>query len=270
MQDQASRPHRRYTATSRPIAEATRCALPASRLGGMRTLLVVPMLKEDELIGAIAHLPPGGATVHRQADRAGAELRRASRHRHREHAAAQRIAPAHRRSQRVAGAADRDLARCSRSSPARPANWSRCSTPCWRMRRVSASAKFGNCSATTATHSASSRMHRTSARLCRIAAATWTIDPAHAGTRRRPRLADKAASSTSPTSGRRSRVPSRQRQLGGARSSLAVPMLKDDELVGVIRHLSPGGSAIHRQADRAGDELRRAGRHRHREHAAAQ
>ena len=54
------------------------------------------------------HLPPGGAAVHRQADRAGAELRRAGRHRHREHAAAQRTAPAHRRSHRVAGAADRD------------------------------------------------------------------------------------------------------------------------------------------------------------------
>ena len=36
--------------------------------------------------------------VHRQADRAGAELRRAGRDRHREHAAAQRAAPAHRRS----------------------------------------------------------------------------------------------------------------------------------------------------------------------------
>ena len=39
------------------------------------------------------HLPPGGSSVHRQADRAGAELRRPGRHRHREHAAAQRAAP---------------------------------------------------------------------------------------------------------------------------------------------------------------------------------
>ena len=35
-------------------------------------------------------------------------------------------------------------------------------------------------------------------------------------------------------------------------------------------HLSPGGAAVHRQANRAGAELRRPGRHRHREHAAAQ
>ena len=32
------------------------------------------MLKDDELIGAITHLPSGGASVHRQADRAGAEF----------------------------------------------------------------------------------------------------------------------------------------------------------------------------------------------------
>ena len=45
-------------------------------------------------------LSPGGSPVHRQADRAGAELRRTGRHRHREHAAAQRAA-------RIAAAADR-------------------------------------------------------------------------------------------------------------------------------------------------------------------
>ena len=36
------------------------------------------------------------------------------------------------------------------------------------------------------------------------------------------------------------------------------------------RHLSPGSPAVHRQADRAGEKFRRPGRHRHREHAAAQ
>ena len=42
------------------------------------------------------------------------------------------------------------------------------------------------------------------------------------------------------------------------------------ELIGVDRHLSPGGAAVHRQANRAGRELRRAGRHRDREHPPAQ
>ncbi len=50
------------------------------------------MLKDDELIGAISDLSSGSAPLHRQADRAREELRRSSRHRHREYAAAQRIA----------------------------------------------------------------------------------------------------------------------------------------------------------------------------------
>ena len=40
----------------------------------------------------LLHLSHRGAAIHRQTDRAGKELRRASRHRHREHAAAQRAA----------------------------------------------------------------------------------------------------------------------------------------------------------------------------------
>ena len=67
------------------------------------------MLKDDELVGAIV--------IYRQEVRPFTdkqielvtELRRPGRDRHREHAAAQRAAPAHRRSHRVAGAADRDL-----------------------------------------------------------------------------------------------------------------------------------------------------------------
>ena len=65
--------------------------------------------KETELIGAIIIFRQEGRAVHRQANRAGTELRRPSRHRHREHAAAQRIAPTHRRSHRIAGAADGDV-----------------------------------------------------------------------------------------------------------------------------------------------------------------
>ena len=88
--------------------------------GGARSLVAVPMLKDDELVGAII--------IYRQEVRPFTdkqielvhELRRPGGHRHREHAAAQRTAPAHRRSHRVAGAADRDLARCCKvisSSP---------------------------------------------------------------------------------------------------------------------------------------------------------
>ena len=102
LQTQAGRPHRRRSLRTR-IAER--------RAGAARRRAIAARRADAQ--GRRAgrrhrHLPPGGAPVHRQADRAGAELRRPGRHRHREHAAAQRTAPAHRRSHRIAGAADRD------------------------------------------------------------------------------------------------------------------------------------------------------------------
>ena len=78
------------------------------------------------------------SSVHRQTDRAGAELRRPGGDRHREHAAAQRVAPAHRRSDRVAGAADRDVGGAEGHLQLRRAISSRCFTPCWRTPRESA------------------------------------------------------------------------------------------------------------------------------------
>src|SRR6516225_5751999 len=54
---------------------------PAATLGGARSTVTVPMLKEEEVIGN-SHLPPGSSPLYRQANRAAAELRRASRHRH--------------------------------------------------------------------------------------------------------------------------------------------------------------------------------------------
>ena len=59
-------------------------------------------------------------------------------------------------------------------------------------------------------------------------------------------------------------------ELGGARTALLVPMLKENELIGAISIVPPGSSSVYRQADRAGHELRRPGGHRHRECAAAQ
>ena len=54
-------------------------------------------------------------------------------------------------------------------------------------------------------------------------------------------------------------------ELGGARTLLLVPMLKEDNLVGVIAIFRQDRSSLHRQADRSGDELRQSGRDRHRE-----
>jgi GAF domain-containing protein len=52
-------------------------------LAGARTFLTVPMLKEGELVGAIAIYPPRGAPVHRQADRARQQFCPSGRHRNR-------------------------------------------------------------------------------------------------------------------------------------------------------------------------------------------
>ena len=76
--------------------------LAAIELGNYRTVVCVPMLKDDELIGAISIFRQEVRPILRQADRAGQEFRRAGRHRHREHPPAQRAT-------QVAAAADRHL-----------------------------------------------------------------------------------------------------------------------------------------------------------------
>ena len=83
--------------TRQPYLEGDKAAVDLADLAGARTLLVVPMLKEDDAGRRHRHLPPGGPAVHRQANRSGQEFRRPGRHRHRECAAADRTAPAHRR-----------------------------------------------------------------------------------------------------------------------------------------------------------------------------
>ena len=76
---------------------------------GNRAITIMPMTRGDEAIGllSVVRLVPGPLS-----DKQLAVLRtfrQPGRHRHREHAPAQRAAPAHRRSDRVAGAADGDV-----------------------------------------------------------------------------------------------------------------------------------------------------------------
>ena len=78
-------------------------------------------------------LPPGGAAVFRQADRATAELRGAGGHRDGERAAARRIARAHAAISKSCSNTRPRPATCFRSSAARPSICSRCSTRCSRL-----------------------------------------------------------------------------------------------------------------------------------------
>ena len=272
-EDQTVAHIRRYHGTSRRIVSAIHSWSPAQSLAA-----------SDDRLSADAqggradrrdrHLPPGGAAVHRQADRAGAELRRPGRHRHREHAAAQRAAPAHRRSLRIAGAADRDL------------------------RGAEGHLQLaGRAGAGVPGHAGERDAHlRGQVRQPVVCAKAMRSAPSRCTARRRPM----------PRCAQREPVfrPGPKRPLGRVVSDQAGrPYRRPRSEPGYIerdplpvaarrarrradracradaqgrradrrhRHLPPGGAAVHRQADRAGAELRRAGRHRHREHAAAQ
>ena len=227
------------------------------------------MLKDDELIGVIEHLSPGGAAVHRQADRAAGKFRRAGRHRHREHAAAQRAAPAHRRSQRIAGAADRDVGSAqSHLQLARRAGavfqsiLENATRICERQVRQSAACRGTTCSASAAT---------------RRAARLWEEFPSANLVRAQLRPRKLALSRQSARADRRHHEAQPKptvnhcalRRACGARTLLGANA-QGRRADRRHRHLPAGGAPVHRQADRTGAELRRAGGHRHREHAAAQ
>ena len=63
--------------------------------------------------------------------------------------------------------------------------------------------------------------------------------------------------------------PSPSVRYGGARSSIAVPMLNREPISRRLFYLSHRSATVHGQAGRIGAELCRPGHHRHREHAAA-
>ena len=76
------------------LTNAIRQSLQPSNLGAYGRS-GCPNAKGERTDRRVHLVPPRSSSLHRQADRAGQELRRPSRHRHREHAAAQRTAPAH-------------------------------------------------------------------------------------------------------------------------------------------------------------------------------
>ena len=67
----------------------------AVELGGLRTVLIVPMIADEKAIGIIVIYRTVVRSFLGQADHIGREFREAGRHRHRERAVAQRIASAH-------------------------------------------------------------------------------------------------------------------------------------------------------------------------------
>ena len=124
--------------------------------------------------------------------------------------------------------------------PVRRANWSRCSRPCWKMRSRICEAKFGMLFRYDGGRiPAGVAMHGAPPAFVEFLRQRGPFRAA-ARHRPRPRRARPSRSCTSPTD-RRSRdysagdpVAVDVVEIGGARTLVAVPMLKEDELVGAI------------------------------------
>ena len=140
------------------------------KLAGFRTILGVPLLREGDVDRRVRADAARSAAVHRQADRAGRDLRRPGRDRHRERPAVRGGAGAHRRARRSAAAADRDGRRAEGHQPLdlRPADrcstrWSSrppgCATPTWAS-SCGATATFSLCRRATAIRPSSERIVR--------------------------------------------------------------------------------------------------------------
>ena len=111
--------------------DAIRHTSQPSKLGGVRTLSGRPDAEGERTDRCDSSVPPRSSSVYRQADRAGQELRRSSRHRHRERAVAQRTAT-------IAGAADGHVGGAPSYLKLPRRSCSQCLQPCWRTLFASA------------------------------------------------------------------------------------------------------------------------------------
>ena len=231
-------------------------------------MLAVPMLKEDELIGAIGIYRQEVLPFTDKQIELVTEFRRPGRHRDREHAAALRIA-------RVAGAADRNFRSAARHQRIARRFAAGVPTMLENAARI-CEAKFGTMlSGTKAINSARPQCTCAAGSGPRGAPAKRYFPPDKQQHRSRRALA-RGSTVMFRTCGsiKLHRGGPGSRRVGGNRRrrgrSSVVPMLKDEVVVGVIGIYREEVRPFTDKQIALVTELCRAGRHRHREHAAAE
>ena len=230
---QNSGSHRRSCSDGGLLDERDPIPLQRSNLAGCGHFMVVPMLKDNELVGAFI-LPPGGSSLHRQADRAGHELRRSSRHRHRERAVAQRTRQRTTTRGLEQQTATSEVLQVIRSSPGDLAAGV-CNDAGERgshLRRQVRNVYLMR----GRRHFAAAATHNAPPAYRGGAEPNWSIQVptpllgGSANTKRPVQIADVTGTGYY----RRRPIRSVGRRTWGLRSVLSVPMLKEDELIGVI------------------------------------
>ena len=199
---------------------------------------------------------PGGEAVHGKADRAGRDLRRPGGDRHRECPAVRRGAGAQ---SRISEALEQQTATGAilRVIAARRPTYSRSCRSSPKVRRGSATR--------TMPSSSWPRRGTLSSRRTTVPS-RWTLLHCRSATvRSLAAHMPSARQSTSTTSSPAVTNFPKAKAMAlryGHRSIAATPLMRDEEAIGVIVIRRRGGS-VQRKADRAPQDLRRSGRHRH-------
>ena len=248
--------------TADEAAEAV--PMPSAKLGGARSLVGVPMLKDDELIGAIV--------IYRQEVRPFTdkqielvtEFRHAGRHRHREHASAQRAARILAATDRHGRGVGRHLQFARRASAGVRRHAGKCGASVPGQLRPHVALRRQRIS-----HRGASWRAAGSEPMAKRSLVPW-----QSGSPIGPRRQDPSAGPCCRSSYDKS-LPCR-RSIGARwcrhRGHPHIGRRADAQGERIDRsynHLPQGGPTVHRQAGRAGHELRPSGRDRYREYAAA-